>query len=135
VQVPEDIMPLIHNVYGQDSSEDLPEPWRAYGKKMHANFLKEQMERTRKAESVALPHPERMSDYWRNPGIYREEDDDPNIHDDFRAVTRLGPASVTCICVHEIDGEWFLDQEGMNPVPRLEVPLYHLHTLLEQSFS
>jgi CRISPR-associated endonuclease/helicase Cas3 len=136
IRVPAEVSALIAFVYEQDSISDLPKKWQERAAESLKEFHAQRSEQSRKAEGVLLNPPRHVRDYWRDPRIHREEDEDPETAEDFQAVTRLGSPSITVICVHEVDGEWYFDEEGREELSRFEVPgRTMIPNLLGQSFS
>lgn len=117
VRLPDDIEPLIEEVYRDEDPEPytaaLAELRRRYQKQMHAENIS--------ARDRALPPPTRREDFFGQLDARLEDDDDPALAADLRALTRLGDPSIEVISLHEVDGRHCLDAEGQVAV-ELAVP-------------
>ncbi len=119
IRVPEDIAPLVELVYGDtavEEGEGLQSKFLA-AKEKHSERVREMRAR---ALQMALCHPDPEDrdggDVLEKWSRELEDEDDPDISESLRAMTRLSPPSVNVVCLHAIGGQHFIDKEGLQPV-------------------
>ena len=121
IVLPDDTSPLIEAVYG---GQGLPDDWpdrvaaalSDASDEMQNKHLKEIHQALERV--VRMPHDE---DLLNQPNGMLEEDA-PEIHQAFQALTRLAEPGISVVCLHDAPGGVALDPEGDWPVD-LEAPL------------
>jgi len=96
--LPGDTVPLIEAVYGDGPVND---PHLAQLlKKTQREMEKQHEEKSRKAREKMIASPNK-DDVLRknNQGL---EEENPELHDAFRALTRLGPPTISLVCLHRV---------------------------------
>jgi len=98
VTLPREIEPLIEQTYSEDADPDLEAARsKAERRENTASF---------RARSRLLRSPRAEDDPFSDFGVYLE--DDPNLHEDLRAETRLGGPSTEVVSVLESEEGWSL---------------------------
>ncbi|HIQ12228.1 MAG TPA: CRISPR-associated helicase Cas3', partial [Caldilineales bacterium] len=121
MHLPADTETLIEAVYGPFQPETLPEALqkpmtRAY-QEMEKAFRSAQFE----ANIRLAPPPTEKKLVTRQP-IVLSEDDDPRVHKQIRAMTRLIGPTLSLICLHRTPAGVFLEPDGFGPAIDLENP-------------
>ena len=121
MHLPADTESLIEAVYGPFQPETLPEALqkpltRAY-QAMEKDFRSAQFE----ADIRLAPPPTEKKLVTRQP-IALSEDDDPRVHEQIRAMTRLIGPTLNIICLHRTPAGIFLEPDGSGPAIDLENP-------------
>jgi CRISPR-associated endonuclease/helicase Cas3 len=120
IELPGDTELLIESVYGEDGKTD--EGWTP----AIATALEEawqEMERHRMEEiDEAL---KRLIPEFHSQRLLKErnlmlEEDSPEMHRTFRALTRLGPPSVPVVCLHRTEAGLTLELDGSGPTVDLD---------------
>jgi CRISPR-associated endonuclease/helicase Cas3 len=121
--VPDDVPALIAAVY--DDPETIPpvaDPnlaqalEKAYGKMLEDIDKQETQAR---GNLIAWPHDEDVFS-MRNKQL---DEDNPELHETWRALTRLARPSITLVCLHrQADGRLTLEPEGQTPVDLTRQP-------------
>jgi hypothetical protein len=97
--LPDDIEPLIERVYANIDPEQLEQSlldkW--------AKHLGEQSAERMIAKSRVIPPPTVEDSPFGDLRVFLREDDDPALHMQLKAATRLGPPSVELVCVEQTD--------------------------------
>lgn len=98
ITIPDDIEPLVNQVY---SDRAVPSDEELYGDylKYHGGKASARNE----AEQKLMPHPDVRDDPFGDFRVYLNDADDPVLHQQLRADTRLGPPSIDVVCL-ERDG-------------------------------
>lgn len=113
--LPGDIARLIDFVYENSTTDGLPDAWIKAFENARADWEKEQDQFKKRADGRALPPVSGLSGYFDQP--HNKQDDDENSDSALAAQTRLGSESLLAICLHEIDGELFLDGNAPEEKP------------------
>jgi len=118
VNLPGDMRPLIEAVYGEGLTppEGLEEMWEDTLNRMLLSLQDSESEATARF----LPPPIadlQLADLSLDPS--REDDD---AHPSVQALTRLGPPSITVVCLWGIDGSPSLTRDGSQPVVLDQAP-------------
>jgi len=122
--LPHDYRPLIEGVYSRLSapppdgiSEHAQAVWRAEQDDFHNTTIKHRGE----AQQRMIPPPHELKNIItaRHLELTDEDEADPNLHEHYRALTRLGDLTVEAACLHRgPDGTLYLDPELNLPLPR-----------------
>lgn len=113
--LPQETEELIESVYGEEesSTEDLPQAVvTALAKarqRMEVGERKEVHEALNRL--VPAPHDERLLSQ-RNPML---EEESPELHKAFQALTRLGPRRLPLVCLHRTAAGLTLEPDGSGP--------------------
>jgi CRISPR-associated endonuclease/helicase Cas3 len=131
--VPDDVPALIAAVY--DDPEVLPRvanPTVAQAlEEAYAKMLEQLDRQEHQAQTnlIAWPDDEDVFN-TRNKQL---DEDNPELHEAWRALTRLTRPNVTLVCLHrQVDGRLTLEPEGQTPVDLTRKPDRELATLLAQ---
>jgi len=119
LELPTDTQSLIEAVYGTKQHPDDPVMARAL-KEAYEQMIHRYEKDRAQAQLRLVPHPEdelAMSSH----GSARDPDD-PSVHRDMQAFTRLGPPSISLICLHDRRGTLFTEAHGGVPVRLDEEP-------------
>lgn len=98
IRLPEEIEPLVEQVYQQASRSPPEDPYQAA-------FIKHQGIRVQQellARQKVLQSPVHEDDIFGALQVFLDEDDDPLLHQQLRAATRLGDPSVELICIERL---------------------------------
>jgi CRISPR-associated endonuclease/helicase Cas3 len=104
--LPDDIEPLVHAVYADDG---VPADSDLVG--AFIDHQGKQAVQRNLAEQKLMPHPSEVDDPFGDFKVFLKDDDDPVLHQQLRANTRLGPATVELVCV-ERHGDQLLVGDG-----------------------
>jgi len=136
IVIPDDVEPLIEATYAAfvEVPEDLADAWE----KSKASFERQRQNGGLKADLARIPQlesdrPERGKDaLGRLTHIGAEQDDDPNLHPDALARTRLGPPSVNVVILKSKEAATY--QGSIDPaLERLE--FRQIRELLKRAVS
>ncbi len=115
--LPTDIEPLVEEVYCDRpvaAGEQLHAAWIAHhGAKAVQRNLSEQK---------LMPHPYVVDDPFGNLRVFLTDDDDPVLHQQLRADTRLGPPSVELLCVDRRGGQLLVGDGDETPLDLCKEP-------------
>ncbi len=118
VSIPGDIEELIESVYSDRTLAELggEEAWDEEYRRREKREQDEQRRQEHLARSALIPPPSSEDPVTIDIDASLVEDD-PSVHRDFRAATRLGEPSVTSVFLHrQTDGGLTLDREGRQAV-------------------
>ncbi len=114
--LPRDTEPLIEAVYGKETpvDEHLSATVVDALAQARRRMEKHQEEHVEEAlrRLVRPPHDERLLKQ-RNPML---EEDSPELHQVFQALTRLGPQTLPLVCLHQTEAGLTLEPDGSGPV-------------------
>ncbi len=116
ISVPGDVPHLIAEVYDcEDAPEDVP-PLVSEALEKNRQAMERNMDRDAyKARRNLITWPHDVGGLL-TPSL-RLDEDNPELHEAWRALTRLVPPSVTLVCIHrQPDGRTTLDRTGKHPV-------------------
>jgi CRISPR-associated endonuclease/helicase Cas3 len=120
IELPGDTEVLIESVYGEDGETD--EEWSptvaAALEEAWQEMEKHRMEEVDEALKRLVP--ESHSQHLLKERNLVLEEDSPEMHRTFRALTRLGPPSVPVVCLHGTDGGLALEPDGSGPTVDLD---------------
>ncbi|RLD04061.1 MAG: hypothetical protein DRI32_06380, partial [Chloroflexi bacterium] len=114
LNLPSETTELIEAVYGEFKAEDYPPEIVEKLEKMQAKMLKDFGSDIYKAEQNLIPMPN-VESFITDPMQDLKDDEDPTLHEQVRAVTRLIPPGVNLVCLHKMpdgslntepNGEW-----------------------------
>ncbi len=112
LRLPGETDALIQAVYGDLDPENIPVPLRAALQQAYANMQKHFHDDGAKARNTLLPAPTDESLVTR-PGRDLRDDEDPKLHPQIRARTRLIAPGVKILCLHrQPDGSLTLEPDG-----------------------
>lgn len=99
VRIPEDMENLIEAVYGPEEPRHCPEGFLPALKQAEARREQSDAEIEKKARVVLIPSPagSDVLDQWNR----QLDEDDPDVHESLRALTRLSGPSVSVVCLVE----------------------------------
>jgi CRISPR-associated endonuclease/helicase Cas3 len=106
VVLPTDIEPLVESVYAPVLDAAIADPIAVRLAELDAALSNEQRSEAANADRRELPGPDESDPFRDFSARYDEED--PRIHDEIRAITRLGEATVTVVPVESRAGRLFL---------------------------
>jgi len=119
--LPDDIETLVEEVYreGVPSADDalLPSMIALLGARCADR---------QNAEARLLPRPTLKDDPFGDLKVTCDDDEDPRLHAQLRAETRLGPTSVDLVCLVERDGTLYVDESDPTPLALDEPPDHSL---------
>lgn len=105
--LPDDIEAFVNNVYSDTAVPPDDELYGAYlehhGGKANSRSI---------AEQKLMPHPYVRDDPFGDLRVYLEDGDDPVLHQQLRADTRLGPPTVEVVCLVRRGSKLFAGDEG-----------------------
>jgi CRISPR-associated endonuclease/helicase Cas3 len=129
--LPDETTDLIEGVYGDQVGMDTLAPGIEQAlQKVKADMLEQQQEARYLAKTRLTPSSQAEDLLDRaNLGL---DEDNPAVHQDFRAMTRLIDPGVTLICLHRTNGGIALDPEGSNLVDLDSAPDAALEETLQQ---
>ena len=140
-QMPEDAEDLIEGVYDEDRAVEWPDDaWReAYERAVERDKAKWGKDvHTAGNGLIGSPSPDDpdADPFFVNLGPTLDEDD-PTVHEQYQARTRLGPPTVMAICLYkQIDGRVTYDAEGIETyVQSNPIPFAQIKRLLQRSVS
>ena len=120
--LPADTTEMIESVYGRaELDETQPEPWRGALIASYRKMQDEQRGAERKAQGNLIRGPEHER-LFSEPLLGLEEDN-PDVHRAFQALTRLIEPGVSLVCLHQTPQGLALDPDGTGaPISRDEPP-------------
>jgi CRISPR-associated endonuclease/helicase Cas3 len=104
LHLPSETSELIEAVYGDFDAMRYPEEIISQLEKARLEMQKNFREDSYKAESNLIPQPA-VETLFTNPMQDLKDDEDPTIHQQLKAVTRLIPPGVNLVCLHRMDDE------------------------------
>ena len=122
ITLPDDIEALVEEVY----REGIPSPDDALLPSMIA-LLGAHCADRQNADGRLLPRPTHEDDPFGDLKVTCDDDEDPRLHKQLRAETRLGPTSVDLVCLVERDGSLYVDESDPTPLA-LDAPPDHALT-------
>ncbi|MEZ4631646.1 MAG: CRISPR-associated helicase Cas3' [Deinococcales bacterium] len=120
ISLPEDMDTLIETVYGDakiashlddQSQVSLQKSLEQQVKQLEIHKAKAEDQHTVISFSKFYPKPESIKKPQTD-----DDDDNPHLHEDLRATTRLGKKSITVIPLHKLDGKLYLDRQAKQEV-------------------
>jgi len=109
--LPEQTVELIESVYGDRINGDLhSKKYPRELEKSKQQMLEDQNIAKAKAKNHLIPSPD--SKLVGADNLQLDDEENPNIHDAFRAATRLASPGVSIICLHRVGEEIALDSDG-----------------------
>jgi len=112
--IPDDTLSLIDAVYGDFQPQDLPAEVRDALEQVHDAMIQAFTADRHQARQRLVPGPEDKYLVTR-PRDVLGEDDDPNVHEQLRAVTRLIGPTLNLVCLHRTRQGVFLEPDGSGP--------------------
>lgn len=109
ITLPQDIEPLIENVYHGAIPPAEDELYDAYITYAGGAIAKRQNAQTR-----VLPRPSSEDDIFADLRMPFRDDENPVVHETLRAITRDGEPSVQVVCLIERDGRFFTSEEAVD---------------------
>jgi len=103
VRLPDDIEPLVEQVYGEQEPVAPDGEWTQALTESRHHMMERLAEAERKARRLLVPEPGDPEDMIEHFNMDLVEDDDPNVHESIQAATRLGDPSVQVVCVIETE--------------------------------
>jgi CRISPR-associated endonuclease/helicase Cas3 len=101
LNIPIDVQPLIEAVYSDALLPELSPAWEAELRVAKGKLDKEMLEQEMKARQNLIYPPEDEEVFWAtNKDL---DEDDPELHQALRALTRLTRPTVTLICLHQTE--------------------------------
>jgi len=116
IRLPQDIEPLIEAAYADDEPSGLDPIWQdalAAGK---AALLHDEEVARSKAEGCLAPQPERPRRVLGEPNRKLDDDENPQLHETIRALTRDAEPTITVVCQGT-------DKQGGSLAPMVDGPL------------
>jgi len=122
IEQAQDIENLIAEVYSKEIAESDPK-WRRLLTDQKLSMDRNRNEQEKMAESVMLPNPCKGAKGILERGVTLDDTiidlcdgEDPSVHSDVRAATRLGDPGVTVVCTGTLsDGNVLSDASGRSP--------------------
>jgi hypothetical protein len=111
ITLPTDIEPLVEEVY----PTGLPSP----DDPLEASFIAfkgETIGQRQDAQQRVLPRPTQEDDPFGDLRVVFDDDEDPTLHQQLRAITRSGPPSVEIVCLVQQGPSLFADEACTIPV-------------------
>jgi len=118
IRIPQDTEELIESVYGAKSGAD--GPYKEILEEACQEMRKRQAEEVFVAEQKLIGSPAEANLLRQSNLGLREEQ--PELHRTLQALTRLGPPTVSLVCLHEREGRLFLEPESQEEVRLNEYP-------------
>jgi len=121
LKVPDDIEPLVQEVY------DAPPPSGLQGElAQRLQAARDRMraahdEQAQQATCRLIGHPSYPDNILEAFTVDLDEED-PNAHVAFQALTRLGPPNVSLVCLHAVNGQPSLTPDGSEPLDLERTP-------------
>ncbi|MGE3801165.1 MAG: CRISPR-associated helicase Cas3', partial [Candidatus Kapaibacterium sp.] len=121
--LPHDYRSLIEGVYAESVGSP-PATLQESGKEEWASAEKASFQKrtsnNNEAQNRLIPLPQNLKSMvtFRQLELADEDEASPELHEHFKAVTRLGDISVSVVCLHQsANGKLWLDPECSNPLP------------------
>lgn len=110
IAVPDDTAGLIEEVYGDEAEQSIPGGFAPILAKARAKMERKQSDARVQATQrlVAAPGDRRL---LRN-GSADLREENPDVHDALRALTRLGPPSISLVCLHSVEDALNTEPDG-----------------------
>lgn len=109
--LPQETSALYREVYGDEMDEESPPAGLKNAlQETRAAMVKEQRKAKEEAKNrlILKPNDEDFL-YRRSPGL---EEDSPELHASFQALTRLSDRSISLVCLHEVSNELNTEPDG-----------------------
>ena len=119
IQLPDDTTELIEAVYGPFQPETRPEPLRGLLQEAYETMLADFRKNVFQAQVRLAPAPAKKGLVTRQQLALLDEDD-PRVHEQLRAVTRLIGPTLNLVCLHRTPQGIFLEPDGSGPELSLE---------------
>jgi CRISPR-associated endonuclease/helicase Cas3 len=114
IELPGDTEVLIESVYGKDGEGDWTPAIVTALEDARQEMEKQRMEEVDEALKRLIPE-SRSQRLLKERNLMLEEDS-PEMHRTFRALTRLGPPSVPAVCLHRTEAGLTLEPDGSGPI-------------------
>ncbi|MBE9566796.1 MAG: CRISPR-associated helicase Cas3', partial [Proteobacteria bacterium] len=101
IRLPEDIEPLVEDLYGSAPVNAPSARWEAELEEARGQAEDRRQDAARRAAGVLVGAPDSVEDLLEQFSQDLREDDDPEVHETLRAATRLGRPSVQVVCLDE----------------------------------
>jgi len=124
LHIPEDVQPLIEQVYGDDPLSGLFPAWESALAEAKTKLDEEVREQENKARGNLIYPPEDEDLFWEMSKDLDE--DNPELHQALRALTRLTRPTVTLVCLHQTDQGIVIDPEVSTQIDLKNEPDYDL---------
>jgi CRISPR-associated endonuclease/helicase Cas3 len=122
--IPDDVQSLISFVYDETELPDEPlyqdAEVRQALERDRAKMVEQREQDQYKARKNLIPLPD--DEDILSAASRQLDEDNPELHEAWRALTRLAQPSVTLVCLHEQGGRLTLDADGRVPVDLRQVP-------------
>jgi CRISPR-associated endonuclease/helicase Cas3 len=116
IRLPDDIDPLVQEVYSESEPQGLSEAWRVALEKARDSMNRRDSKDQDEAAYAPFGRPDE-TDWLEAPDPRKLPDDDPNPDDDPTLPhTRKGRPSATVVLLHKLEGRLCLDEGGQQPV-------------------
>ncbi|MCC6998530.1 MAG: CRISPR-associated helicase Cas3' [Deltaproteobacteria bacterium] len=130
VTLPDQIEPLVEQVYAEVNDADSPQVRLAAGRHEAGQGEHELL-----AARRLMPSPVQDDDPFADFVAHLEEDN-PELHEALQARTRLGADGLTVVLLHDVGGRASLDPAGAEAAPGPGVPTFaEVRALLERSVA
>jgi len=122
IAVPADVQPLVDAVYDDESPipDDLDTPLRKALEQAYQAMTEKMKQERYKARKNLIPPPD--DEDVLSAGNLQLDEDNPELHETWRAMTRLTRPSVTLVCLHRQADGVTLDPDGGQPISLEERP-------------
>jgi CRISPR-associated endonuclease/helicase Cas3 len=122
IAVPADVQPLVDAVYDDENPfpADLNSPLREALEQAYQAMTRKMKQEQYKARKNLIPPPD--DEDVLSAGNRQLDEDNPELHETWRAMTRLTRPSVTLVCLHQQADGVALDLDGRRPVSLEERP-------------
>ena len=122
IPVPADVQPLVDAVYDDESPipNDLDTPLREALEQAYQAMTQKMKQERYKARKNLIPLPD--DEDVLSAGNRQLDEDNPELHETWRAMTRLTRPSVTLVCLHRQADGVTLDPDGRRPISLEERP-------------
>jgi len=122
IAVPADVQPLVDAVYDDESPipDDLDTPLREALEQAYQAMTQKMKRKRYKARKNLIPPPD--DEDVLSAGNLQLDEDNPELHETWRAMTRLVRPSVTLVCLHRQADGVTLDPDGRRPISLGERP-------------
>jgi CRISPR-associated endonuclease/helicase Cas3 len=121
IVLPDDIEGLVEEVY----RDGLPTPEDALFE-ASVDYLGASIADRQHAESRLMPRPSMEDDPFGNLRVVFDDDEDPGLHEQLKAKTRLGPESVDIVCLIRRGSALYVDETDPQPINLESTPDYRL---------
>ncbi len=110
---------LIEAVYGEADFESLPEPLSAKVRKSFSEMKGNVVKYRQEAENRLIPDPS-YEDMVIDFVSFLNDDENPEIHEKVRALTRMIRPGVSLVCLHRVNGSLNMEPDGSGMLVDLE---------------